>query len=318
LILRLYVERGVRVGALDRAHWGDALEDRPAEPKAMVRRLEWGVAGVVVAFGVFYLSLTAPFDLAEQVEVTAHRGYSRAAPENTLAAIRKAIDVGSDWAEIDVQLTADGEVVLLHDNDLRRMTGDPRRLAKVRYAELKDIPLDRRFGAEYARERIPSLREVIRLARGRIKLNIELKFPGRDRTLAKKAADLLREEEFEDECFVASLDAEGVRAAKKHNPRLRTAAIITAAVGDISRLDVDILSVNTRLATDDLLHRARRLGKQVHVWTVNEPRAMRRLIEHGVDNVITDDPERFLEIRRERSSLGDGQRLLLACRYLLE
>src|SRR5262249_26310249 len=76
-------------------------------------------------------------------------------------------------------------------------------------------------------------------------------------------------------------------------------------------------SVNTRLATDDLLHRAQRLGKQVHVWTVNEPRAMRRLIEHGVDNVITDDPERFLEIRRERASLGDGQRLLLACASLL-
>ena len=101
-------------------------------------------------------------------------------------------------------------------------------------------------------------------------------------------------------------------------PDYKTPAIAGAPVGDISGLDVDILSVNAKLATDDLLHRARRLGKQVHVWTVNEPRAMRRLIEHGVDNVITDDPERFLEIRRERSSLGDGQRLLLACRYLLE
>ena len=76
--------------------------------------------------------------------------------------------------------------------------------------------------------------------------------------------------------------------------------------------------MNAKLANDDLLRTAKRLGKEVHVWTVNDQRAMRRWIERGVDNIITDDPEHFLEVRREHAELGDTQRVLLACRHLLK
>jgi glycerophosphoryl diester phosphodiesterase len=318
LLLRLYVDRSVALGVLDQGDWGAALDVHPASPGKLLARLEWGAAGVVVAAGVAYLVLTVPFSLRDNVQATAHRGYSRKAPENTLSAIRAAVDAGAEWAEIDVQQTRDGEVILLHDNDLKRMTGDPRRPAQVTLKELKKLEARGKFGKEFAGERIPTLREAIALARGRIKLNIELKFPKKDHRLAKAVADLLREEEFEGECFVASLDHPGVVLAREHNPKLRTAAIISVALADISRLDVDILSVNAKLVDDRLLRTAKRLGKEVHVWTVNDSRAMRRWIEHGVDNIITDDPERFVEVRSEREELGDTQRLLLACRYLLK
>jgi glycerophosphoryl diester phosphodiesterase len=318
LLLRLYVNRSVALGVLPADDWSPALEVGPTSPNRLLRRLEWGVASVVTVFLIAYLALTVPFPLREQVQVTAHRGYSRKAPQNTLSAIREAIKVGADWAEIDVQLTRDGEVILLHDSDLKLMTGDGRKPGDITLAELRKLPARERFGLEFSSERIPTLHEVIDTARGNIKINIELKFYGKDHRLAKKVAELLREDEFEDDCFVASLDLEGVRLAKEHNPRLRTAAIVTVALGDVSRLDVDILSVNTQLVDDRLLHKARRSGKEVHVWTVNTRRGMRRWIESGVNNIITDDPELFFEVRKEREELTDVERLLLACRYLLD
>jgi glycerophosphoryl diester phosphodiesterase len=317
LLLRLYVDRSISLGLLSHDAW-HTLDVEPAQPRKLLVRLEWGAVGLVAAAGVAYLALTLPFDLRDNVQVTAHRGYSHKAPENTLSAIREAIEAKADWVEIDVQETRDGEVILLHDNDLKRMTGDPRRPGQVTLKELKTLEARGKFGKEFADERIPTLREVIALARGKIKINVELKFPKKDHRLARKVADLLREEQFEDECFVASLDYPGVVLAKKHNPRLRTAAIISAALGDVSKLDVDILSVNAKLVDEKLLRTARRLGKEVHVWTVNDRRAMRKWIEHGVDNIITDDPERFQEVLRERADLGDTQRMLLACRYLLD
>jgi glycerophosphoryl diester phosphodiesterase len=320
LILRLYVACSVQQGIHEAGHWADSLEAAPALPSSNRRLvwLEWGAFAVVVAAGVAYLALTVPFRLTDRVEVTAHRGDARAAPENTLSAIQKAIDAGADWAEIDVQLTRDGEVILLHDDDLRRMTGEPRRPGELTLAQVQHLRLRRRFGQEFASERIPTLRQVIALARGRIKLNIELKFTGHDRTLARRVADLIRDEEFEDHCFVASLNYGGLLEAKQSNPRLRTAVIVTAALGDISQLEVDVLSVNARLATDGLIRTAHWLGKEVHVWTVNDRKRMRRLIERGADNIITDDPGQCREVIEEREELGDVQRLLLACRYLLD
>jgi glycerophosphoryl diester phosphodiesterase len=257
-------------------------------------------------------------DLGRRVEVTAHRGGGHGVPENTLSAIRKGIESGADYAEIDVQETADGVVVLLHDQDLARLCGVKKRIADVPYKEVCKLDAGSRYGAEYAGERIPTLAEVIKLARGKIKLNIELKFYGKDRRLAEKVARLIRAERFESQCVVMSLTHDGVVEAKRHNPRLRTGLIVTVAQGNISRLEVDVLSVNQTLVNEKFLRQARRSGKEVHAWTVNRRRDMERLIEQGVDNLITDEPAQAVQVRHERGELPAGRQLLLACRYLLE
>ncbi len=327
LILRMYVHRGLRLGLLQADHWADALDVPQAQPKRLLHRMEWGVAGGVVAGGAALLALTTTFNLSAKVEVTAHRGNSHAAPENTLAAVQAAIDAGADWAEIDVQRTADGQVVLLHDDDLTRMTGDPRRISQVPLRELQQIPLKmprREFIGKYDSERIPTLEQVLKRAHGKIKMNIELKFEGKrrltdnDRDLARKVAELVRQYQFEEDCLVASLNYNGVLETRKHNPELKTAAIIATAVGDITRLDVDYLEINKKLATDDLLRKAKRLNKKVLVWTVDDRKEMRRYLDLGVDSIITNNPELLVELRKERDELADSQRLLLACRHLME
>jgi len=190
-------------------------------------------------------------------------------------------------------------------------------VAQMTLAEIRQVDVGRKFSPAFAGERLPTLREVIAFARDRIRLNIELKYYGKDRGLAAKVARLIRDENFEDQCVVMSLDYDAVMEAKRHNPRLKTGHIVAYAVGNLSQLDVDVLSIRADLLSDRLLRAARRQGKQIHVWTVNDPRAMARLIEEGADNIITDDPETMVRVRREREELNDVERLVLTARHLL-
>jgi glycerophosphoryl diester phosphodiesterase len=251
------------------------------------------------------------------VQVTAHRGHSRAAPENTLSAIRKAIESGADYAEVDVQLTADGVVVLLHDSDLKRVAADPRRVEDITFDELRKLDVGSWFDRAFAGERVPTLAEAIDQCRGRIKMNIELKFSGPGRQLARAVPRLVREKDFESDCLVTTFNYDALLEVKQHNPRVRTGLIIAHALGEVSRLEVDALSVRADWLSDDVLRAAHRNGKEVHVWTVNEAAPMARLIKRGVDNIITDDPDLLIRVRDEWTNLTPGERLVLASRLLL-
>ncbi|WP_406701121.1 glycerophosphodiester phosphodiesterase family protein [Singulisphaera sp. Ch08] len=228
------------------------------------------------------------------------------------------MEAGADYAEIDVHETADGAIVLLHDDDLMRMAGDPRKVWDLTLAEISQVDVGRRFSPAHIGERVPTLEAAIKLARGKIKLNIELKFRGRNRELAGAVARLIHRERFESECVVASLTYDGLTEAKRHNPRIRTAAVITYALGDMNRLNTDILSVNQNFLTDRLLRRAHALKKEVYVWTVNDPRSMVELIERGVTNIITNEPQLLVSLRHERENLSEVERRLLATRYFLD
>jgi glycerophosphoryl diester phosphodiesterase len=198
-----------------------------------------------------------------------------------------------------------------------RRAGAPRRIADLTFAEARKLDLGRRFSPAFTGERIPTLAEVIDLARGKIKLQIELKYYGKDRGLAQKVADLIGRAAFESQCEVTSLDYEGLMTAKKHNPRLKVVALVTYALGDPGRLEVEGLSVNTQVLSDRLIRAARRRGKALYAWTVDNPRAMVRLIERGVGGQVTNAPEELIRIRREWTELSDVEHRLLAARYLL-
>jgi glycerophosphoryl diester phosphodiesterase len=317
LILRLYLERGgmpqstAQAGRPRLLIWADPLTRR-------LIRLKLGMLLALPIFiGVMAFGVARRLDVDRQIVVVAHRGYARAAPENSMSAFRMAIEVGADVIELDVQETSDGVIVALHDRDLMRLAGDPRAIADLSFAEVRKLDIARRTGAEFVGERIATLDEVIALARGRIKLQIELKYYKQDHGLAEKVADLIRREAFEEDCEVSSLNYEALIKAKARNPRLKLVALITYAVGDPGRLDVAGLSVNTKVLSDRLIKVARARGKRLYAWTVDEPREMMRLIERGVGGIVTNSPEELVRIRRERAQLTDIERRLLAARYLL-
>jgi glycerophosphoryl diester phosphodiesterase len=262
--------------------------------------------------GVLYGRL----DLREDVAVTAHRGASRAAPENSMAAFEAAHAAGAQFVEIDVQRTRDGHVVVIHDGDLMRMAGDPRKVRDLTLAEITAIDIGSRRGLQFAGERVPTLEQVVDYARGRLKLNVELKYNVADEQLAPAVIELLRRRDFTRDVVITSLNHAALRQVAQRAPELPTGLIVTAAVGDVVRTDTDFVSLNSARASADLVRRARAAGKQVHVWTVNDPEVMLRMIERDVDNVITDDPGRLVELMRSRNALTTAEQLGLGLRAL--
>jgi glycerophosphoryl diester phosphodiesterase len=277
-----------------------------------------GVAAAAVLVGGWQAHLVAGrFTTRQALAVTAHRAGALRAPENTLAALRLAIAEGADYAEIDVQETADGALVVLHDQDLRRLGGVPKNVWEVTLAEAKAIDLGGTFGPEFQGEHLATLGEFIEAARGRIKLNVELKYNGHDQRLAERVVDLLREEQFGDQVVISSLNAAGLAEVRRRDPRLRIGYIVGKSVGDITRLDVDFLSLHQGEVTPRLLRLAGARGLPVHAWTVNRREDMVRLLSLGVDNLITDDPALAVEVVRWFGQLSDEELVLLRFHYWL-
>jgi len=312
LVLRLYAEQRDpgRVRALAESAEPEARERRIAGP-AILATLALFAASLGIAWW-----LTSRLDLQHEVAITAHRGASVAAPENTLAAFHEAMAAGATYAELDVQHTRDGEVVVVHDADLMRMAGDPRRVADLAAAELAAIDIGRKYDAKFTGEVPPTLAEVIRLVRGRMKLNIELKYNVPDPGLAPAVIELLRREQFLDDVVITSLDYAALKQVEGIEPRLRTGHIVTASVGNVLRTEADFLSLSSAQASASLVRRAHRAGKEVHVWTVNTPEVVVRMIERGVDNIITDDPALVARVVRDRSALENAEILGLRLRVL--
>jgi glycerophosphoryl diester phosphodiesterase len=315
LTRRLYVGRSEQLGLISR-------QSGEEEPLQVSSPWSWRLAWLTLPLFLLaplaaWLQLSHYAKERPLVEVTAHRGHARAAPENTLSAMRKAIESGADYAELDVQLTADGVAVLLHDRDLKRVAGVSRRLEEVSYEEVRQLDVGSWFDPAFAGERVPTLVEVIQLCRGRIQLNVEPKFFGPDRRLAREVARILREEDAEPFCLVTSLNRDALEELKRHNPNLRTGLTVAHALGDISRLDIEALSVRADFLTDELLRTAHRRGLKVYVWTINDRVQMHRQIKRGVDNIITSDPDLAISVRNEWAELTRSERLVLASRLLL-
>ncbi|HEX9208745.1 MAG TPA: glycerophosphodiester phosphodiesterase family protein [Steroidobacteraceae bacterium] len=312
LVTRLYAER--REAPL----W---LGDRSAAlAEGAGRRCGGPIVGGLIAITALALGIgglmLSRLKLHEDVLVTAHRGASLHAPENSLAAFREAIAAGADCIELDVQRTRDGAIVVVHDGDLMRMAGDPRKVADLALQDLQAIDIGRKRGPQHAGEHVPTLGQVIALVRGKVLLNVELKYNVPDPGLAAAVVDLLQRENFADQAVITSLDHAGLRQVEAIAPDIRTGLIVTASVGNVVRTDTDFVSLNSAKATADLVRRAHAAGKAVHVWTVNKPEVMLRMIERDVDSVITDDPALLVRVMRERNALSNGEKLGLGLRVL--
>jgi glycerophosphoryl diester phosphodiesterase len=286
-------------------------------PRAL-KRIGWLIAGVVLIMGIAAgAAFIHGLKINRAIEITGHRGSKVSAPENTLSALRQAISEGADYAEIDVQTTADGVVVLLHDADLMRVASIRRRLRDINYRELKDIDVGSWFAPEFSSERIPTLQEAIDLARGRIKLNIELKFTWPDQALTQKVANIIRQNGFSGDCVVSSLNFQALTEIKQAFPELTTGFIVFKVAGNLLRMEADFLSLNAARAKPRLVRQLHRRGRAVHVWTVNDFNNVISMIEVGVDNIITDSPREVRRYLETWNTLSGGEKIVLMLRNLI-
>lgn len=234
----------------------------------------------------------------KRIMITAHRGASHGAPENTRASVMLAIAEGADYAEIDVRLTEDGVPVLMHDRALFRTTGVVNNIDKVTYAELATYDVGRRYAKEFEGENVPCLEEILEKYGRKIKFNIELKDRD-DRKLADTVVALLETYELEDRCVVTSAFYEQLEYVKKINAKIKTGYILSLVYGEVFGYDAaDFFSIRSDSITEQTVRSARAKGKEVHAWTVNKEYEIKRMQELGVDNIITDKPAYVREILR--------------------
>lgn len=226
------------------------------------------------------------------VLLSAHRGDTLSAPENSLKAVQSSLDQGIDAVEIDVQLTKDGVVVLHHDYNLRRMTGIAKRVNELSYDEIKELNISNRDGGAEEVVRIPMLSEVLAAAQGKGRLIIDLKPYGSGEELAKEVVHLIEQFDMIQNCYIQSFDGLTLHQIRQLNPDIKIGQILYFAVGDLSLLDVDFYTIEQVMLTKQLVDRAHRNGREVWVWTVNSERNLKEVLKFEIDGIITDYPVR--------------------------
>ena len=257
--------------------------------------------------GIFLLIVVATMCAEEKpagVIVIAHRGASKVAPENTLSAIRKAMEFGADYAECDVYQTKDGEIVLFHDEEMERTTGKGGMIWDYTLEELKELDAGSWFGEEFKGEAIPTLREVIQLVKGHMKLNIEVKVSGSDLDIAQKVVDIIHSENFADECMVTSFEKRVIEKVKEIDPNLITGFIFDEEhPPDIFAGNWEVVCSKRNIVDRAFVRRAKQNGKKLFVWTVNYPVEMKKFIHLGVDGIITDVPDLLMQIQAQQEGI---------------
>lgn len=223
----------------------------------------------------------------------AHRGASGDFPENTLCAFDAAITAGAVMCELDVQRTADGTLVVIHDDTLERTTDGGGQVAGSSAAVLRRLDAGRWRGPQFAGERLPTLREVFELARGRCALNIELKAGG----IAAPVCELIREQHAEEATLVSSFDWPAIAEVRRIAPALPTGLLasrgVRRALDTATTMGVAALNPRHDLVDHELCIAAHQRGLKVYTWTVDDRAAMGRLIAAGVDGIMTNYPARL-------------------------
>ncbi len=310
LIVRLYrVTSGPGELSRDLAAVG-SLGERP-EVRIPRKSFLWGGAAGLAAAVVAAVIMVHSVPMEDDVLIIAHRGAALHAPENTMASIRRAIADGTDYIEIDVQETADGEVVVFHDSDFMKTAGNPLTIWDARRSDVDGIDIGSWFDPSYAGERVPLLEDVLLAAKGHARVNIELKYYGRDEDLERRVVEIVESTGMTDQIVIMSLKYDKVQKIRSMRPDWTYGLLTTVNLGDPTAFDVDFLAVNAAAATRGFVRRAHARSRDVYVWTVNDPYAMSAMMSRGVDGIITDDPALARKVLEIRSELDPVQRLLV-------
>ena len=242
------------------------------------------------------------------IQVIAHRGGVQLAPENTLAAIRQAVELGVDMIEIDVILSKDGEVIVIHDDKIDRTTNGVGVVQEMTLEEIRQYDAGSWFDARFAGEKIPTLGEVFETINGQTVLLIEIKdgdekYPG----LERKVVDAIHQYEANDWVVVQSFNENSVIRTRAMDPALITYYLMGKNFTDfyeqmpaeMATLPYHGIAVHHSGIDAEKTQKVHELGYKLLVWTVNEEEDIQRMIAAGVDGIITDRPDYLQEVLKE-------------------
>ncbi|CDN33984.1 glycerophosphoryl diester phosphodiesterase membrane domain-containing protein [Bacillus thuringiensis] len=239
-------------------------------------------AGMVVAFIVTFIS-----NSYKEPIIMAHRGYISKGVENTKEAVQGAIDAKADYAEIDVLQTKDGELAVIHDLKLKRLANANVHVSDLTMAELRQLTLSQ----DGLSGQISTLDEIIKLANGKIKLNIEVKLHGGEKDFVNKVLKTIKDNEFEKQCVIQTLHYPLIKEFKRANPDIKVGYILYASRANLKNVKADFYVAEEYMLNKKLVKEARKLNKPIYVWTVNDMENLKAYYKLNVDGIITDYPE---------------------------
>jgi glycerophosphoryl diester phosphodiesterase len=229
----------------------------------------------------------------------AHRGDFAHAPENTLPAFQQSLQKGADGVELDVKLTMDGHVIVIHDSTVDRTTDGKGRVASLTLEDIRKLDAGKRFNEKFAGTKVPLLEEVFEVVGKDKMINIELKNYKTPRGgLVIKVCELIKRHNNHNQILFSSFFSSSLKVAAQTLPEVpRGLLAMPGFLGLWARSfgfmfgDYQALHPHISSTSREQMQRAHRINRRVHVWTVNTPEEINRLKEWGVDGIITDDPQ---------------------------
>lgn len=229
--------------------------------------------------------------------VIAHRGASGHAPENTMAAFLRALAMGAPAIELDVHQTLDHELVVAHDDDLKRCGRDKRRLKNVHWEDVEKLDVGSWFSKEFAGERLPRLEDVYDILPKNVELHVEIKrgssvYPG----IEERVVDLIHKRGAAARTLVSSFDHAALYSVRSLDEKIRLGYLmglttLQTALREMKDIDAESLNISARQVTARIVKAAHDRGRRVLVYTVNTPAERDKLLKLGVDGIFCNYPE---------------------------
>jgi glycerophosphoryl diester phosphodiesterase len=229
--------------------------------------------------------------------VIGHRGASAHAPENTLSSFRLAAAMGADAVELDVQLTKDKKIVVIHDSTLNRTTNGSGSVSDLSLNEIKSLDAGSYFHPMFAGERIPELMEVFSEYRGNFSVNVELKSFKINRMLVELTLECIKDWEMQDRVLISSFNPYLLMLSHKLAPGIPLGLLVARSFGKLGRFILrkgfthQAYHPDVSLVTPAMIKKLHSEGKEVNCWTVNDSDKMRQVASWGVDGIITNYPD---------------------------
>ena len=265
------------------------------------------------------MTIDAFLDPGGRTRVIAHRGFSGRAPENTVAAIREAIAIGADMAEIDVTLTADERVVVIHDETLQRTTNGSGNVADHSFDEIHSLDAGSWFAPQFVGEKVPTLGEVLDTTKGQILLNVEIKTEAVDRGISDKVAAAIKERGMIDQVVVSSFSPTALEQMHAVAPEIRTAVLYNKElqrgqdpVEIVRGLGASAFNIRGSRLKAKMLRSCRENEIPVGIYTVDKPKKMKRWVKKGIDAIFTNHPDRLLEVLEKAPATSPSTNLVPA------
>lgn len=275
-------DRKVKLVPKTREHFVDRLFKRKRTIGAVAIL---GIILLAIPVGIFFREIFYP---QSSVKVIGHRGGVVGIPENSLSSIEKAVELGADYVEIDVQRTKDGEYILNHDQTFSRMAGVGKSSQEMTLKEIKELDLGYQY-PKFKGEKVASLEEVLDKIKGKAGLYIELKGGSADEKMADDIIKMVKDKGMKDNIVIMSLNYRLIQYIEEKYSEMETGFVYFFAVGDPGNFAADQLLLEEDAATSTALSRILRAGKKPVIWTVNEEEDMDRFLGEEIYGIITDE-----------------------------